>query len=60
MDKDHPEGIGERVTDSIKEAIGKVTGDVAIRAERSAEKASGTAQDAVRKAEGALRHAGKR
>jgi uncharacterized protein YjbJ (UPF0337 family) len=47
MDKDRVEGIGKQVMGSVKEAIGKVTGDAKIHAEGTAEKAAGKAQNVV-------------
>lgn len=47
MDKDRVEGIGKKVAGSVKEAIGKVTGDTKLEAEGTAQKTAGTAQNAV-------------
>jgi uncharacterized protein YjbJ (UPF0337 family) len=47
MDKDRVEGIGKQVKGSIKEAIGKVTGDTKTQAEGTTEKVEGKAQNAV-------------
>lgn len=47
MDRDRVEGIGKKVTGSVKEAIGKVTGDTKLQAEGKADKVTGTAQNAV-------------
>ena len=47
MDKDRVEGVGKKITGSVKEAIGKVTGDTKLQAEGTADKAAGTAQNAV-------------
>jgi uncharacterized protein YjbJ (UPF0337 family) len=47
MDKDRIEGIGKQVTGSVKEAVGKVTGDARIQADGTAEKAAGKVQNAV-------------
>ncbi len=47
MDKDRVEGIGKKVTGSVKEAIGKVTGDTRLQAEGKADKAAGTAKNAI-------------
>ncbi len=38
MDKDKVDSIGKQVTGSLKEAIGKVTGDAKIQDEGRAEK----------------------
>ncbi len=47
MDKDRVEGIGKKVAGSVKEAIGKVTGDTKLQAEGTIEKSAGAAQNAV-------------
>ena len=57
MDKDRAEGIGKQVKGSIKEAIGKVTGDSETQAEGSAEKIVGKAQSAVGSAKDKARKA---
>ncbi len=57
MDKDRLEGIGKKVTGSIKEAAGKVTGDTKTQAEGSAEKTAGKAQNAVGGAKDSVRDA---
>jgi uncharacterized protein YjbJ (UPF0337 family) len=38
MDKDRIDGAGKKVTGSVKEAIGKVTGDAKLQAEGTADK----------------------
>ena len=60
MDKDRVDGIGKKVTGSIKEAIGKVTGDTKLQAEGKADKAAGTAQNAVGGTKDAVRDAVKK
>ena len=55
MDNDRVEGLGKKVAGSIKEAVGKVTGDTKTQAEGATEKAGGTAQGAVGGAKDALR-----
>ena len=55
MDKDRSEGIGKKVSGSIKEAVGQVTGDSKTQAEGSAEKTAGKAQNAVGGAKDAVR-----
>ncbi len=45
MDKDRVEGIGHQAKGSIKEAVGKVTGDKRTQAEGAAEKAAGKVQN---------------
>ena len=47
MDKDRINGMGKKVTGSVKEAIGKVTGDTKLQAEGKADKVAGRAQTAV-------------
>jgi uncharacterized protein YjbJ (UPF0337 family) len=47
MDKDRVGGIGKQVAGSIKEAVGKVTGDQETQAEGTAEKAAGKVQNTV-------------
>ena len=55
MDKDRVEGTGKKVTGSVKEAIGKVTGDTNLQAEGKADKVAGKAQNAVGGAKDAAR-----
>lgn len=45
MDKDRIEGVGHQAKGSIKEAVGKVTGDKRTEAEGAAEKAAGKVQN---------------
>jgi uncharacterized protein YjbJ (UPF0337 family) len=47
MDKDRVEGVGHQVKGSVKEAVGKVTGDKKTQAEGVAEKGAGKVQNAV-------------
>ncbi len=47
MDNDRLKGIGKQVSGSLKEAVGKVTGDTKTEAEGAAEKTTGKAQNAV-------------
>jgi uncharacterized protein YjbJ (UPF0337 family) len=47
MDKDRIEGIGKQVSGSVKETVGKVTGDVKLEAEGTTEKAEGKVQNAI-------------
>jgi uncharacterized protein YjbJ (UPF0337 family) len=47
MDKNRIDGIAKQVKGSVKEAIGKVTGDTRIQAEGIAEKNVGKAQAEV-------------
>jgi uncharacterized protein YjbJ (UPF0337 family) len=55
MDKDRLEGIAKQVKGSVKEAIGKVTGDTKTQAEGAAEKTEGQAQNSVGGAKDAVR-----
>ena len=55
MDKDRLEGMGKKVSGSIKEAAGEVIGDSKTQAEGSAEKTAGKVQNAVGGAEDAVR-----
>lgn len=47
MDNDRVKGIGKQVSGSIKEAVGKVTGDGKTEAEGAAEKTIGKGQNTV-------------
>lgn len=47
MDKDRIAGAAKQATGSVKEAIGKVTGDTKVQAEGTTEKASGKVQNTV-------------
>ena len=47
MDKDRVAGSAKKIKGSVKEAIGKITGDSKTQAEGSAEKTAGQAQNAV-------------
>jgi uncharacterized protein YjbJ (UPF0337 family) len=57
MDKDRIEGAAHQAKGSVKEAIGKVTGDTKTRASGAAEKAAGKVQNAVGGAKDAVRDA---
>ena len=59
MDEDRLKGVGKQVTGSIKEAIGKVTGDTKTEAEGAVEKTTGKAQNAVGGAKDTVRDATK-
>ncbi|MDR5814997.1 CsbD family protein [Caballeronia sp. LZ033] len=50
MDKNRVDGAAKQVKGSIKEAIGKVTGDRTTEAKGAAEKAEGKVQASVGKA----------
>lgn len=60
MDKDRADGIGKKVTGSVEEAIGKVTGDAKMHAEGTADKAAGVAKNAVGGAKNAVHDAVKK
>jgi len=47
MDKDRVEGVGHQVKGTVKEGMGKVTGDTKTEAEGKAEKTAGKVQNAV-------------
>ena len=59
MDKDRIKGAGEQVKGSIKEAIGKVTGDTETQAEGAGQKAAGKVQNTVGGAKDTVRDATK-
>ncbi len=47
MDKDRVEGAGHQAKGTVKEAVGKMTGDKKTEAEGTAEKAAGKVQNTV-------------
>ncbi len=55
MDKDRVDGVADKIAGSMKEAIGKVTGDIKLQAEGTAQKSGGIVQDKVGKANDADR-----
>ncbi len=55
MDKDRVAGSAKQVKGSIKDAIGKVTGDKKLQAEGKADKVAGKVQNAVGGAKDAVR-----
>ena len=55
MDKDRVEGAAHEVKGSVKETVGKVTGDKKTQAEGAGEKAAGKVQNAVGGAKDALK-----
>ena len=57
MDKDRIAGSAKNAKGSVKEAIGKVTGDSKTQAEGTAEKTAGRAQNAVGGVKDAMRDA---
>ena len=56
MDKNRVEGAVKQVTGSVKEAIGKVTGNKMTQAEGTAEKIAGKVQSKVGEAADAVRN----
>ena len=57
MDKERVKGTGKQVSGSIKEAVGKITGDTKIEAEGAAQKTTGKAQNAIGGAKDKVRDA---
>lgn len=57
MDKDRIEGAAEQVKGSIKEAVGKITGNDKLEVEGKADKLAGKAQAKVGEAKDAVRDA---
>ena len=57
MDNDRIEGKANEVKGSIKEALGKVTGNEKVEAEGAAQKAAGKAQNTVGEAKDDVRDA---
>ncbi|MDO1584606.1 CsbD family protein [Rhizobium oryzicola] len=57
MDKNRIEGAARQAKGSLKEAVGKVTGNRELEIEGKADKAAGNAQSAVGKAKDAIRSA---
>jgi uncharacterized protein YjbJ (UPF0337 family) len=47
MDKDRIEGAAKKIKGSVKEGIGKATGDAKLEGEGKADKAEGKIQNAV-------------
>ncbi len=60
MDEDRIDGAAKQARGSIKEAIGKVTGNKTTQAEGAAEKAAGKVQSEAGKAKDAVRDAVKK
>jgi uncharacterized protein YjbJ (UPF0337 family) len=60
MDKDRLKGIGNQAAGSVKEALGKVTGDAKTEAEGAAQKTAGKFQNAVGGTKDAIRDASKK
>jgi uncharacterized protein YjbJ (UPF0337 family) len=59
MDKDRIEGMANQAKGSIKQAVGKVTGDAKLQGEGAVEKAKGEVQNDMGRAKDALRDAAK-
>jgi uncharacterized protein YjbJ (UPF0337 family) len=59
MDKDRVEGSAKKIKGSVKEGLGKATGDAKLQAEGKADKAEGTIQNAVGGAKDAMREKSK-
>ncbi|WAJ29628.1 CsbD family protein [Antarcticirhabdus aurantiaca] len=57
MDKDRIEGARKQVVGSVKEAVGKLTGNERVEAEGAAEKTAGKVQDKVGESKDSLRDA---
>jgi uncharacterized protein YjbJ (UPF0337 family) len=57
VDKDRVEGTGKQAKGSIKETVGKVTGDAKMQSEGTADKTAGKVQNAVGGAKDKLRDA---
>ena len=55
MDENRVKGTGKQISGSIKEGVGKVTGDTKTQAEGTAEKAAGKVQNTVDGAKDAAR-----
>jgi len=57
MDKDRIEGAAKQVKGSVKDAVGKATGDAKLQSEGKADKAEGKVQNAIGGAKDAVREA---
>ena len=55
MDKDRVDGAVEKAKGTVKEMVGKVTGDTKTQAEGKTQKAAGTVQNTVGGVKDALR-----
>ena len=60
MDKDRVDGAAKQAKGSVKEAIGKVTGNKTTQAEGAAEKTAGKVEGEAGKAKDAVRDAVKK
>jgi uncharacterized protein YjbJ (UPF0337 family) len=54
MNRDRIDGAGKKAMGSVKDTVGKATGDTKMRVEGKAEKAAGSVQNATGKAEDKL------
>jgi uncharacterized protein YjbJ (UPF0337 family) len=59
MDKDRIEGAGKQAKGAVKDAAGKMTGDVNMQTEGKIDKATGQVQSAVGKAKDDIKHGSK-
>ncbi len=57
MDKDRIDGVGKQVAGTVKEGVGKLTGDAKLQTEGKAEKLAGKVQNAVGGAKDSVRDA---
>ncbi len=55
MDKGRVDGAAQKAKGSIKDAVGKATGDSKLQAEGKADKAAGTVKNAIGGAKDAIR-----
>jgi uncharacterized protein YjbJ (UPF0337 family) len=60
MDKDRINGSANQAKGTVKESLGKMTGDSKLKAEGAADKAKGKVQNAIGGAKDALREASRR
>lgn len=60
MDKDRVKGAAKQAKGSVKETVGKMTGDSKTRAEGAAEKTAGKVQNAVGGVKVSVREAGRK
>ena len=58
MDKEHIKGAADKAKGSIKEEVGKMTGDKNLQAEGKMDKAKGAVHNAVGDAKDAVKKAG--
>ena len=55
MDKEHVKGAADKVSGSVKEGIGKATGDASLEAKGKIDKAKGEAREALGDAKDAMK-----